>query len=359
MTSIIRGFQFTLLFCALGQGAVGFRSAQFHGPSRPQMLPRQLPGPTPDIGPISASRESEVMSPARGQKEAFAISVARGKSRGLSPLQAKQLAEGTKRQLEELGRREKSIREKFLRDCPSIGSIEAELDYRRAEDPLLLKMNVLERRLRRYRETGVFSLEEPGLDALKKGLFDSWKNVDPAVVFGTKGIPVESLPLDLRELGKYLDRWALYGRQVSQGKSAMPTGKQPSVESLPMGVPVPRRQTSLADKPGFVHDMGTARSEVDPIPALIEQLSSGDPRQRALAADELGMRGAFGSRAVPDLKGALADPDARVRASAVMALGSVAGAIPEVVEDIRRCLRDKNPDVRFGARAALNRIGSR
>jgi HEAT repeat protein len=130
-------------------------------------------------------------------------------------------------------------------------------------------------------------------------------------------------------------------------------------ESFPPGAPAPERASPAAPEAGIVEDKGTGKPEIDPIPALIAQLSSSDPRRRARAADELGKRGAAAGIAVPALRRRLEDRDRRVRASGALALGSVASASVEVEADLRKALRDKDEDVRFSARIALERLAGR
>ncbi|MFI5347330.1 MAG: HEAT repeat domain-containing protein [Elusimicrobiota bacterium] len=141
--------------------------------------------------------------------------------------------------------------------------------------------------------------------------------------------------------------------------SGVPAADARPRESFPAGPPAPERAAPAAAEGAIVADMGTGKPENDPIPALIVQLSSPDPRRRARAADELGKRGAAAATAVAALRRRLDDRDRRVRASAVLALGSMASASDGTDVDLRRALRDKDEDVRFSARIALERLESR
>lgn len=208
------------------------------------------------------------------------------------------------------------------------------LNARRKETSALeLKTALLAEQLQRYKETGVLSPAPPATVASLRQLIDSpW-----AVWEGLK--PVASLSLDLAILQKQLRRY------------------QQKVESFP--VPEKRAPPPVAGGnggSGFVRDRGTGRPQNDPIPELIAELSSDQPRRRALAADALGSRGAGAVAAVPALGRALSDPDRRVRASALLALGAV-GSVPSgVVDDIRRALSDKDAEVRLSAQLSLRRL---
>jgi hypothetical protein len=209
------------------------------------------------------------------------------------------------------------------------------LNARRKETAALeLRTALLAEQLQRYKETGVLSPTPPATVASLRKFIDSpW-----AVWEGRK--PVASLSLDLAILQKQLRRY------------------QQKAESFP----VPEKHE---DPPplavgnggsGFVRDRGTGNPQTDPIPELIDQLSSDQPRRRALAADALGSRGAAAAAAAPALGRAMSDPDRRVRASAVLALGAV-GSVPEsVMDDIRRALSDKDAEVRLSAQLALRRL---
>ncbi|MCX5795303.1 MAG: HEAT repeat domain-containing protein [Elusimicrobia bacterium] len=288
---------------------------------------------------------------------ASAAPAAGRQDRRLSAAQAQQLAQGMTRQLAELGRREEAARERFVWACLPMASVAAALDhwawdspkkraaqakalaevrrvsedYHKVEDPLVLDMALISRRLQRYKETGVLSFEAADVAEVQKALFGPWTSPPPSA----------PLPLELAALAKYLDRWSL---------------ERPPRGILPAPASAARRPATAPPRPRIAPDAGKARPETDPVPALIEQLFSPQPRQRALAADELGTLGAAAAPAVYALKAALLDFDPRVRASAVLALGGVPGARPDTVAAIRRALRDKDEDVRYSARRALERL---
>lgn len=127
-------------------------------------------------------------------------------------------------------------------------------------------------------------------------------------------------------------------------------------ERLPDGAAAPARPE--AERPGarLVEDAGTPKQELDPVPALIEQLASKEWRKRARAADELGKRGQAAAPAVPALRKALRDDNRRVRASAALALGNVGDAAEAAVKQLTRALKDKDEDVRWSAAVALGRL---
>ncbi len=207
------------------------------------------------------------------------------------------------------------------------------LDEKRKETAgLELRTALLAEQLQRYKETGVLSPTPPATEAsLRKLIDEPWKEWA-----GRK--PVASLSLDLEQLQKQLRAWRKPESFPAPPKPAAPPSKpEPAV-------------------PGFVRDMGTGRALSDPIPELMAMLSSELPRLRALAADQLGARGASAEPAVPALRRALSDPDARVRASAALALGAVGTAAAGVQDDLRRALKDKDAEVRFSAQLALRRL---
>lgn len=261
------------------------------------------------------------------------------------------------RRLEELNGRLGEERERLVLATVAIGGIAQSLDRyapssreaaetralivsllseRRAETAALeLKTALLAEQLQRYKETGVFSptpsAEEARLRALIDKPWDEWK--------GRK--PVASLSLDLAILQKELRRW--------RGEEALPPARKPAAR------PPVRPE---GDGGGFVRDRGKGRPASDPIPELMAQLSSDQAGRRALAADQLGSRGAAAAPAVPALRRALSDPDGRVRASAALALGAVGKVPADALAEIRRALNDKDPEVRFSARLALRRLDS-
>jgi hypothetical protein len=130
-------------------------------------------------------------------------------------------------------------------------------------------------------------------------------------------------------------------------------------ETMPPGKPGFATPEAARGTAEIVPDAGTGKPENDPIPALISQLLSKNPRTRARAADELGKRGLAAEPAVPALRRALKDRDRRARASAALALGSAGGRTKGVEGDLRIALRDRDEDVRFSAGIALERLRSR
>jgi hypothetical protein len=280
--------------------------------------------------------------------------------RGLSPAQTKQLAQGIQAELADLGRKEEAERARYVRATAAIGSMLAMLDHHGAtgakpsavddlvaefqriseghhkiSDPLVFKIAVYARQLQKYRDGGELALEESEVAEIKDTLTHPRTAIAEA----------KPLPLDIRELRRYLDAWWGPVPQREQKQQLPPTKTPP-----------PRAAPSLSG-PALVRDAGRGRPRIDPVPALIEQLASADPRQRALAADALGARGEAALPAVTPLQQALHDQDGRVRASAVLSLAAVAGASPGVVEAIRSALKDKDADVRFSAGAALQSLG--
>jgi hypothetical protein len=142
----------------------------------------------------------------------------------------------------------------------------------------------------------------------------------------------------------------------SSASSSAPSASSRTRESFPPGAPALPEKTPAAGAAAIMPDAGTGKPASDPVPLLIRQLSSGDARRRARAADELGKRGAAASKAVPALRRALGDRDRRVRASAALALGSAGGGVEGVSDDLERARRDQDEDVRFSAGIALERL---
>ena len=280
----------------------------------------------------------------------------------LSSVQARDLARGMAREIEELSRKEEVERERYVQATAAIGAIMASFgkwapgdkkagaavselmvefsriseEHRKVADPLVLRIALRARQLEKYRKTGSLALAEGEIAEIQDALLHPRTAIPPA----------KPLPLDIVELRKYLDDW---------WKPAKDKGKK---ETLPPARALPRRPDLEPSAPALARDAGRGRQEIDPVPALLEQLVSADPRQRALAADALGTRGEQGARlAVPALRQALHDADGRVRASAVLSLAAVAGRDPDVVEELREALTDRDADVRFSAHAALRQLG--
>lgn len=208
------------------------------------------------------------------------------------------------------------------------------LDERRKETASLeLRTALLAEQLQRYKETGVLSPTPPATaEALRKLIDKPWEDWA-----GRK--PVASLSLDLAVLQKQLRLW--------RRTEIFPAPERRSA-------PPPAKPDAPGD--GFVRDMGMGRRVTDPIPELTAMLASELPRLRALAADQLGSRGAAAAPAVPALRRALSDPDARVRASAILALGAVGKVPADALDGIRRALKDGDAEVRFSAQLALRRL---
>ena len=208
---------------------------------------------------------------------------------------------------------------------------------------IFLEMTVLARRLRIYKETGELPAGIPDSRAILAVLEHPWKDA----------ARLADLELGLPKLIRQLERY---------DRLALPAARMAGQwwrETLPAIPPKQERGAPALRAPALERDAGRGKTEIDPVPELIVQLSSPDSRRRALSADELGARGAGAARAVPALRRALSDPDPRVRASAVLALGCIGQLAPEVVEDIRRARLDKNEDVRFSARRALELLRPR
>jgi hypothetical protein len=204
--------------------------------------------------------------------------------------------------------------------------------------------------LQRYKETGVLSPPSPAtVKSIKRLLGSPWGILPPSA-------EMPKLSLDLVELQKQLLPYAKTERRPPAGKPL--AAVRPAAQTLPApdirsAAPAP---AVAGNRPRFERDAGTGRPEIDPVPGLIVLLSSAEPRGRALAADELGNRGAQAAPAVPALRLELSDPDRQVRASAAQALGGIGTADPDVLADLQRSLRDPSEEVRLSARAALQRL---
>lgn len=219
--------------------------------------------------------------------------------------------------------------EEYAPEDPGLVQWKAELakivrEYHDATISSAVQSTLIARRLQTYKETGVLPPEVPDDGSLAR-----------AIDADAPAIPeVAMLPLDLVEMLKALGR--------------------PAPHAAPA---IARREPARKPAPGFMRDAGRGRTETDPVPALIAQLASEEPRLRAFAADELAGRGAAAAPAVAALRQALSDGDPRVRSSSVTALGAIVPPDSEAVLDIRHALADKSADVRFSARAALRRLG--
>ena len=195
-----------------------------------------------------------------------------------------------------------------------------------------VEATLMARRLKTYRETGLLPPDVKDDGSLLRQLESDIPSAPE----------VAALSLDLATLAKQL---------------GLPSPPARTREVLPAAPLLVRRTEALRPPAEFMRDAGKGKATTDPVPELIVQLSSENPRMRAFAADELGGRGAVGAPAVEALRRALSDADARVRSSSVTALGSIVPPDSEAVFDIRRALADANQDVRYSARAALRRLG--
>ena len=225
--------------------------------------------------------------------------------------------------------------EEHAPEDPGIIQWKAELakivrEYHEATTSSAVQSTLIARRLQTYEETGVLPPETQDDGSLAR-----------AIDADSPALPeVAMLPFDLVELAKRLGLPPLRKESLTQAQPA-----------------IARREPARKPSPAFMRDTGRGRTETDPVPALIAQLSSEEPRLRAFAADELAGRGAAAAPAVFALRQALSDGDPRVRSSSVTALGAIVPPDSEAVLDIRHALVDKSADVRFSARAALRRLG--
>ncbi|MFA6031050.1 MAG: HEAT repeat domain-containing protein [Elusimicrobiota bacterium] len=284
-------------------------------------------------------------------------------------------ARDLERRLDDLERRFREMDRKLMRESLEVlhvdavlsryppGSKEAEeaesrakdiLDEAKREAPLILEMTVLSRRLQTYRETGTLPAGIPDLYAVRRLLEKPWTERTETPM------SERELPALMRQLLRYDE---LSGRPprleaawVLPSASTLPAKGRGA--ALPQAPRPPERTSAAAPAAALERGAGRGREHYDPVPALIGLLSSKVPLSRALAADELGRRGAAAASAVPALRAALGDPDAGVRSSAVLALGGIGGLPAEVVAEVRRALLDRDEDVRFSARVALRRLGA-
>lgn len=196
-----------------------------------------------------------------------------------------------------------------------------------------VQATLMARRLDGYKRTGNLPPVVPDDGSIARAL--DWEIL-------SKAPKVRDLPTDLVALTKTL------------GLPAPPKAGRilpPASPAIVRAAPAPRPAAV------FMPDRGAGRVEVDPVPGLIAQLSTGETGLRALAADELAGRGPAAAPAVPALRRALSDPDPGVRSSSVTALGAIVAPDSAAVADIRRLLADRSEDVRFSARTALQRLG--
>lgn len=221
-------------------------------------------------------------------------------------------------------------------------------EQREAFAALELKAALMADQLQRYKETGALTPTPPAtVRQLKRLISTPW-------TLPAAAPEVPALSLDLANLQAQLGPGSRARRKPAASKLAAPPDLAaqvpPAVESR--RAPIPAKPASPAL---YERDAGTGKAENDPVPDLIVQLSSTNPRGRALAADQLGSLGAAAAPAAAALKGALRDSDRRVRASAALALGAAAGAGASA--ELRRALADPDEEVRLNARAALKNLG--
>lgn len=209
--------------------------------------------------------------------------------------------------------------------------------HRKETAPLILKLTVNALRLQEYKKTGVLPESVPNEKELLAAIEAPWTPQHPEV---------EMPDGDLGRLKKQLERWDL--------KPA----KRPA-EALAASTPAPQvpAKPSALPPAAIQKDAGTGRELGDPVPGLIAQLSAAAPRERALAAEQLGSLGAKAAPGVSALRKSLKDADGRVRGSAALALGSVATAAePGLLAELRALTADRDPEVRLSSQVALSRL---
>lgn len=212
--------------------------------------------------------------------------------------------------------------------------------HRRDSAPLILRLTVNALRLQEYKRTGTLPDGVPNEAELRAAIDGDWTPRRPEV---------ELPDGDLRRLKKQLERWDL-------------KAPRPAPESLAKaGAPPVPREAPVSPMPElFVKDAGRGLPGSDPLPALVAQLGSAEPRARALAAEQLGALGPSAAPALPALRGRLKDADRRVRGSAALALGSVGSASePGLLEELRALSADGDPEVRLSSKVALSRLENR
>lgn len=207
--------------------------------------------------------------------------------------------------------------------------------HRRDSAPLILRLTVNALRLQEYKKTGVLPDSVPDEEGLLAAIEGDWTPRRPEV---------EMPDGDLRRLKKQLERWDIKApRRAPEALAAAPSAAPAAPPSLPPAA--------------LQRDAGRGRPEADPVPALLAQLSSPEPRERALAAEQLGGLGAKGAPAVAPLRALLKDSDGRVRGSAALALGGVGSAADAgLLEELRALSADRDPEVRLSSKVALSRL---
>lgn len=202
-------------------------------------------------------------------------------------------------------------------------------DQQAAVEPIIMKMTIIARRLQRYRETNKIAIDDTEGERFRDVIESPW----------VAWMPLPKLEFELSQLIKQIQRYK----------------PEPAAAPAPLAAPAP---IPPAAKPAAVPKKSLDEGPVNPHPvtALMELLSSHNPRLRALAADELRRFGASAGPAAPSLRNLLSDSDPRVRSSAVTALGAIKNVAPDIVAAMRRALDDKNEDVRISAKNALESL---
>lgn len=215
---------------------------------------------------------------------------------------------------------------------------------------LILEMTIAARRLQVYRETGELPADVPDREQIRLLLENPWDRIvrdpreEPTTTF--------ELEKDILALARQIERFNRLPETQAARKPAEPPLRTPA--------PLPEKPVARgARQLELEQDGGTGREAVDPVPGLIALLASPEPRKRALAADELGRRGAASPEAAAALRKALGDDAARVRASAALALGGFGERGRRLAEELRFLMTDPSAEVRFSARTALDRLNLR
>jgi hypothetical protein len=211
--------------------------------------------------------------------------------------------------------------------------------HRRDSAPLILRLTVNALRLEEYKKTGVLPDSVPAEKELLAAIEGDWT---------PRRAEVELPDGDLRRLKKQLERWDI--RPARRAPEALAQAPARASARPPSALP-----PAVAQR-----DAGRGRAAADPHPALLAQLGSPEPRERALAAEQLGGLGATGAPAVAPLRALLKDADGRVRGSAALALGGVGSAAePGLLEELRALSADRDPEVRLSSKVALSRLENR
>jgi HEAT repeat protein len=91
---------------------------------------------------------------------------------------------------------------------------------------------------------------------------------------------------------------------------------------------------------------------------FVEDLKSGEPRERIIAVRLLGQREGDAAQVVPALIEALKDKDSDIRWSAAIGLGYFGEQATDAIPALQTAQRDKDARVREAASVALSRIDS-